>query len=332
MEIRKVQVTGGSSFVITLPKEWAKSIDLKKNDPLGLIPRPDGSLIITPPSRWENTSSNKVFDVTGEEDPVFLYRKMVGAYIAGFSFIEVRSKGRMPSSVREVVSTLTQIAIGLEILEESDEHIILKDLIDPTEMKFNKSVDRMRVLVRNMLSDSLQALEEGDRELLQDVIDRDRDIDRLEWLISRQSNMAQRDSIVSRKIGMPQMEITANFTVGRILERVGDHAVHIAKNSTQLIEMGVTSDVVAEIRRGGNMAIGLLSSAVDSWFNRDLELANETINKVRELVTICREINRMAQHHDVEESISISLIAGSIRRTGEYSTDLAELVINTMMD
>lgn len=80
------------------------------------------------------------------------------------------------------------------------------------------------------------------------------------------------------------------------------------------------------------MAIGLLSSAVDSWFNRDLQLSNETINKVTELVNICREINRMAQHHDVEESISISLIAGSIRRTGEYSTDLAELVINTMMD
>lgn len=332
MEIRKVQVTGGSSFVITLPKDWAKSIDLKKNDPLGLIPRPDGSLIITPPSKWENTSSTKVFDVTGDEDPVFLYRKMVGAYIAGFSFIEVRSQGRMPSNVRDVVTTLTQIAIGLEILEESDEHIILKDLIDPAEMRFNKSIDRMRVLVRNMLSDSFQALEAGDVDTLQDVIERDRDIDRLEWLISRQSNMAQRDTIISRKVGMPQMEITANFTVGRILERVGDHAVHISKNSLNLLEEGATIDVVSEIRRAGNLAISLLSSAVDSWFNRDLRLANETIDDVSKLVEICRNINRMAQEHDVEESISISLIAGSIRRTGEYSTDLAELVINTMME
>ena len=34
MDIRKVQVTGGSSYVITLPKEWANSMHIKKNDPL----------------------------------------------------------------------------------------------------------------------------------------------------------------------------------------------------------------------------------------------------------------------------------------------------------
>jgi len=332
VEIRKVQVTGGSSFVITLPKEWAKSIDLKKNDSLGLVTRPDGSLIVTPPSRWESSVSTKVFDVDGEEDPAFLYRKMVGAYIAGFSVLEVRSQGRMPSSVRDAVSSLTQIAIGLEILEESESSIILKDLIDPTEMRFNKSIDRMRVLVGNMLSDAFQALEDGDMEKVEDIIERDRDIDRLEWLISRQSNMAQRDSLVSQKIGMPHMEITANFTVGRILERVGDHAVHIAKNSRELIEAGVSMEVVQQIRNAGNKALAILMSAVDSWFNRDLHLANDTIEGMGPLVEQCRNINRMAQEHEVEESIAISLIAGSIRRVGEYSTDLAELVINTMME
>lgn len=33
MEIRRVQITGGSSYVITLPKEWATSQNIKKNDP-----------------------------------------------------------------------------------------------------------------------------------------------------------------------------------------------------------------------------------------------------------------------------------------------------------
>ncbi|GAG48430.1 unnamed protein product, partial [marine sediment metagenome] len=47
MEIRRVQITGGSSYVITLPKEWIKSTNVKKNDPLGLIPQSDGTLLIT---------------------------------------------------------------------------------------------------------------------------------------------------------------------------------------------------------------------------------------------------------------------------------------------
>ena len=63
MDVRKVQVTGGSSFVITLPKEWANSINLKKNDPLGIVVQPDGSLIISPPDKLESDSSVKVFQV-----------------------------------------------------------------------------------------------------------------------------------------------------------------------------------------------------------------------------------------------------------------------------
>jgi phosphate uptake regulator len=35
MEIRRVQITGGSSYVITLPKEWIRTMNIKKNDQLG---------------------------------------------------------------------------------------------------------------------------------------------------------------------------------------------------------------------------------------------------------------------------------------------------------
>jgi len=39
MEIRKVQLTGGSSYVITLPKDWVQNQKIKKNEPLGMIIR-----------------------------------------------------------------------------------------------------------------------------------------------------------------------------------------------------------------------------------------------------------------------------------------------------
>ena len=37
MELRKVQVSGGSSFIISLPKEWAIKNGIKKNDKVGVI-------------------------------------------------------------------------------------------------------------------------------------------------------------------------------------------------------------------------------------------------------------------------------------------------------
>jgi len=47
MEIRKVQFTGGSSYVITLPKEWIEREKIKKNDPIGVEIQPDGTLLVT---------------------------------------------------------------------------------------------------------------------------------------------------------------------------------------------------------------------------------------------------------------------------------------------
>jgi len=47
MEIRKVQLTGGSSYVITLPKDWVQNQKIKKNEPLGMIIQSDGTLLVT---------------------------------------------------------------------------------------------------------------------------------------------------------------------------------------------------------------------------------------------------------------------------------------------
>ena len=64
MEIRRVQQTGGSSFIITLPKEWVKSVNLKKNDPIGILIKQEGSLIITPKLTNESEQTTKEFNVS----------------------------------------------------------------------------------------------------------------------------------------------------------------------------------------------------------------------------------------------------------------------------
>ena len=47
MDVRRVQVTGGSSFMITLPKAWADSVGLKKNDPVSVVPQQNGHRLLT---------------------------------------------------------------------------------------------------------------------------------------------------------------------------------------------------------------------------------------------------------------------------------------------
>ena len=93
-------------MMITLPKEWAETVGLKKNDPVSLDVQNDGSLIIFPNGMEErNLSSTKCIDVNDISDNDFLYRQLVGAYIAGHNMIELRSNDKLASEHIDVVSS-----------------------------------------------------------------------------------------------------------------------------------------------------------------------------------------------------------------------------------
>jgi phosphate uptake regulator len=47
-EQRKLQVTGGATFILSLPKEWATRNDLKRGSSMILREEEDGTLSISP--------------------------------------------------------------------------------------------------------------------------------------------------------------------------------------------------------------------------------------------------------------------------------------------
>ena len=193
METRKVQVTGGSSYIITLPKEWVVSAKIKKNDPVGVMVQSDGTLLITPSTTVESNYLTKEFNVDNITDGTYLFRLLVGAYISGYPNMALNSNSNIQPFVRDCVINFTQALIGPEIVEEDDRTIIIKDLLKPTEMPFDKTLRRMFLLVKSMHENVLLALINRDKNLANEVINRDRDVDRLQWLVARQSNMVLED-------------------------------------------------------------------------------------------------------------------------------------------
>jgi phosphate uptake regulator len=332
VDIRRVQVTGGSSFIVTLPKDWAESVGLKKNDPLRLTPQQDGSMIIT--TADSDTSAiyvTKVINVGGLMDPDLIFRMLVGAYMSGFSLIEVVSQSRLSNTVLDVVGKITQMAIGLEIIEEYDNRIVLKDLVDPSEMRMGKSLERMRVLVRNMLTDVSTALRNDDRTLIGDIVARDNDVDRLGWLITRQTNMFQRDIGMLKKIGMDHSEITSNYTISRVIERIGDHTVVISNNMRNVIGNDNYKDLRDEASKLCDAALSIFVKSFSTVNSNDPKVASDCVNECRTLSESMKKLNRHAAGKDYDIALSINLMAGSLRRICEYSMDIAELAINSIM-
>ena len=331
MEIRRVQMTGGSSYIVTLPKDWIKHLNIQKNDPIGLFRQTDGTLLISPKMNREQTERIKEFKVDDKTNKDFLFRNLIGAYIAGYNSIKLKSNSRMPTNVRITVRNFTQTTIGQEVVEETDNSIYLKDLLNPAEMPFHRTIKRMHIMVKGMYDDAIYSLKNNDKQLAEDIIKRDNEIDRLHWLVARQHNIIQRNVNFAEKMGISSEYATTAFLISRILERIGDHVIRITNNFISLSDFNLDKKIVEKIEDAGNLSIQILNKSVGSFSKKDINEANENIGSVKKLEKKCLDISTLALKQDQEITISIGYIVESIRRIGEYAGDISETVINQLI-
>jgi phosphate uptake regulator len=332
MEIRRVQVTGGASYVVTLPKDWAEGQKIKKNDPVGLLVQPDGTLLVTKKITEEPIQRLKEIDCSSIADPAFLFRMLIGVYITGFNIIRITTKQRFPPFVRSVVRDYTQMTIGQEVVEETESVIVIKDLLNPAEMPFDKTIKRMYVIVKNMHEDAVAALETHNKTLAKDVINRDTDADRLNWLIARQTNMIMQNASLSRRMGISPGLAMHYYILSRIIERVGDHAVRIAEHSLPIIDMDFDKKFLNAIKKASAMSLEIFDKSIISFFNADMKEAHRNIESITALENICGDINNMVLKQDTLVALNIAYISESIRRAGEYAGDVSETVVNLLVE
>ena len=328
IEARKVQKTGGSSYIISLPIEWIKKHGIEAKDTIGVLSQPNGNLLVTPYMSSEKVVKEKKFDIDEIKDSDYLFRLLIGAYIMGYNLIEVKSSKKFESIMRDTVKTFSKITIGTEILEESDNVIKIRDLIDPREMLFEKTIKRMYILANNMHEDALKALETGDKSLAEKVIEDDDEIDRVNWFVERQAHIVLQDIILCQRLDIT-LEDASNYKfISRFLERIGDHAVKIAKNVILIDYQKIDKNLYENIMKASKISLELLNKSLDAWLQKDLNLANENIESIKTLTNAC---NAIKINPNSEYLVEIGFIIESIRRTGEYSSDISEIIINNLI-
>ncbi len=332
MESRKIQVTGGSTYIVSLPKEWVLRNNLRKNDSVNIFQKKDGSLVIFSSSGGMHKSSKKVIEVTYNTPPSSLFRALVGAYMTGFSEIEIKSRDFLSPLLKREVRNFTNIAIGVEIVEEKRDSILVKDLLNPREIPLQKALKRMYEIGREMHRDAILSLQNQDYELLEDVIARDYEVDRLYWLIAREYLML-RDNPQEENREISISLALHSFVLSRYIERISDHAVRIAKSIRMLLQNGYDNrEGIDAIKNAEVYALKIFEKAMSCFFSKSLSEANETIGMVDALIPMCKGILALASKKGGSQAISLAYISESIRRLGEYSADIAENTINYIME
>ena len=332
MEIRKVQITGGSSFTISLPKTWIDSLKIKKNDPLGIIIRQDGTLIISPFIAREKNQSVKTFETDAKTEEDLVFRSLIGAYIAGYKVIKVVSKVEIPARIRRAIKEFCQITIGPEVIEETANLVITKDLLNPSEMPFDKTIQRMHIIIKNMYRDVITAFVEKDPVLAENIITNDNEVDRLHWLVMRQANLISHDIKVAEKMGETLWSASHYTMISKLFERIADHTCRIARKVIDLADEKIDQSAITdEIVNVSDIAINILTDGVDAFFEQNIESSNDNIKKGKDLIGRCEKIMNQILAKRGSVALPLSGIVESILRIGEYSTDLSEYVIDYLI-
>lgn len=272
--------------MITLPKEWANSVGLNKNDTINVQAQPDGTLLLFPrgvqPLAQKRTS--KSIDVTDVTDLKFIYRELIGAYIAGHTTIMVKSAQPMSKELTSVVSSFVQTAMGLEMIEADESHILIANLIEHEAIDMKKIVERMGSLVKNNVKDVYHAVQTGDYSRIGNMAVKDSEINRIYWLTHRQYNMYQKNLTSLTKDGPSMLKFTGCLFLSRVLEGIGDHVVSVSKFILGIKGGGSPIKLDPFVAELGERIIANLDLSIKSWINLDIELAHQAIKEADELV------------------------------------------------
>ncbi|MCL2318160.1 MAG: phosphate uptake regulator PhoU, partial [Methanomassiliicoccaceae archaeon] len=331
-DVRRVQITGGSSFMITLPKDWANSIGLNKNDTVGVQAQPDGSLLLCPKGVFpSNKHSTKVIDASHIRSREFFSRQLVGAYIAGHTTILVKSAEPMSNDVLATVNDFVQSAIGLEMIEADDSHVLIANLIEHDAIDTRKIVERMGLLVKNMIQDVHTAAFSGDHSMIKNMEQKDTEIDRIYWLTFRQYNIYQRDVPAPRKSGVSTHRMTACLFMSRVLEDLGDLAVGMARFIRGLKEVDHSGKVSRETYEISHKATELLSKVIKAWVDRDIELAEQCIIDAQDVTS---EAQKALLVHATSGKVFAAdeMILINTRRVAQHSKMVAEFTFDVAME
>jgi phosphate uptake regulator len=331
-ETRKLQYTGGSSYIVSLPKKWIQDLGLKQGDHVVILRQGNSVLQIAPASkRMAKEQKEATIEVSKDNNPYFIARKLIALYFLGFNVITIVPKeDRLLVEQREVIKSIVRrVLMGTEIIADSATGITLQVLINLLDLSVDAAFKRMLLIAKSMYRDTLLALKENNIELAEEVVKSDDEVDRFSFYIVRQLKIAIRNEHLLKEIGLAEPRNCLGYRlIAKSVERVADHAVVIARDFMSNPHP-LNKDIVDKIANMSYFALEVLDDACLSMFKRDYEEADRAIEKAHRIDEMEKGILRaVSKPRDVNELYRIKLITENIRRVAEYASDIAEIVLN----
>ncbi len=210
-------------------------------------------------------------------------------------------------------------------------------MFEHTNKQFHSDIETTRSLflemgglVEAMVRDGMIALTTGDLDLVEQVRQREKEVNRLEVEID------ERIILLIARNQPTAIDLRLLLSISKMLtdmERCGDEAEKIAKVAQRLHEAQVDYEPVVELRHMSDLVGTLIRNALDAFARQDplsaasVVRADKEVDKewkasLRHIITYMIEDPRTISH-----SIDLIFIARALERIGDHAKNMAERVI-----
>ena len=332
-ETRKIQFTGKSSYIVSLPKQWIMDLGLKKGDQIR-IQRQGAIGLHVYPLKHQVSPKQKddaVIEISADENVSTIIRRIISVYFLGFKTIHVRPKEYRlgPQQRMSVKSSVKRMLMGSEIIADSVDGITIQVLINLLELSVDGAFKRMIHLAKSMLKDAMLSVKEANSELAEEIVNTDDEVDRFGFYIIRQIKIAIQNEHMLEEMGLDNARKCLGYrVVVKNIERTGDHAVLIARDVLEF-KREIKTTVLSKIQEMADFSIEVLDDACLALFKEDHMHAEEIVVKSSQIFKYEKNVlNSCRNLKDEEMLFRVRRMTENIKRIAEYASDIAEIVLN----
>jgi phosphate uptake regulator len=313
MEVRKLQLIGGSSYMISLPKKWIRANKLDRGDELVLF-SDENHIQIYPKKHDKNRITRALVKKIPRYDENFLSRFIHALYIQGLDEVVIEDRTLSPPIITKL-SEIIRTLIGMEMIDATDNHVILRC--------FTTDFDTVEILRRitQIIAEMMGRIEDGirlrDREELKEVFQLKKDSDRLYLLALRQENRVVREiatkwdesTVIERRTMIKLLEEITNS-----LQNFSMHMLKVLDEvhvQNLLIPIGNMNEVFQKVFQAYRKNdVGLAEDAIEMAESIQNDIAKSIpIPALEALLSVCKYIKLIGEitfNKAVRESLSYS--------------------------
>lgn len=327
METRKVQISGGTTYTVSLPKSWAQEHGIGAGSVLSLHPNDDGSLLVEATRDRSVENRTTTVDVATDADDI-VRQRIHALHAVGFDTVTLRDRTGHTAERRGVVQDTVSKLSGFELLEAGDTRIRLTNLIDAENVDVRKSALRLRLVMLGMHRDAMTAVLDEDATLAQRVVDRDSEADKLFAMVTRHFRRALTNLHEVEKLAYGRDELFEYYYACRQFERVADHAEKIAQ-FTLNPDVTVPDRFEERLDSLASRSRKVVDNAADVILaDAGIESAHTALTERDAMTDELQALDRdLYGHDDPAEAYVVGLLVDSIRRTAEYGANVASIAL-----